>query len=254
MAASIRALASCVGISGPFSILGDFFGFSRRRLPPDPTGARVEVSLKEQITRLRGPHSNLNVIAVGSDQFTDNDDIQIDYSIFRLRNIYRPVGVGIGRVQHWGVPTADANGLDTPTTTGDLEDLTQDWTIPNDGIDMFVPHNMSVPAPGGGVLFGRSAPPPGPCDKNAEGMNGTTCGLWGSEQTARTFAHELGHYLGLSHNHGANTCPTTTTEQNNLMAQSGCVTSTGNLIRTAVLLKSSQGDDMDDHCSINAGC
>jgi hypothetical protein len=247
MAASIRALASCVGISGPFSILGDFFGFSRRRLPPDPTGARVEVSLTEQITRLRGPHSNLNVIAVGSDQFTDNDFIEIDYSIFKLRNVYRPVGVGIGRVQHWVVSTADAGGLDTPTTDGDLEDLTQDWTVPNDGIDMFVPHNMSVPS-NGGTTLGMS-PIDGPCDKDAKGMNGATCGLWGSEQTARTFAHELGHYLGLSHNHG-DTCPTTTAERNNLMAQSRCALSP----RNSVLLTSSQGDNMDDHCSIRAGC
>ena len=247
MAASIRALAGCVGISGPFSILGDFFGFSRRRLPSDPTGVRVEVSLKEQVTRLRGGHSNLNVIAVGSDQFTDSDFIEIDYSIFKLRNVYRPVGVGIGRVQHWVVSTADANGLDTPTTTGDLEDLTQDWTVPNDGIDLFVPHNMSV-ASNGGQILGRSAID-GPCDKNAKGMNGATCGLWGREQTARTFAHELGHYLGLSHNHG-DTCPTSTTARNNLMAQSRCAIST----RNSVLLTSSQGDNMDDHCSIRAGC
>ena len=247
MAASIRALAGCVGITGPFSILGDFFGFVRRRLPPDPTGVRVEVSLKEQVTRLRGVHSNLNVIAVGSDQFTDSDFIEIDYSIFKLRNVYRPVGVGIGRVQHWVVSTADANGLDTPTTTGDLEDLTQDWTVPNDGIDLFVPHNMSV-ASNGGQILGRSAID-GPCDKNAKGMNGATCGLWGSEQTARTFAHELGHYLGLSHNHG-DACPTGTTERNNLMAQSRCALST----RNSVLLTSSQGDNMDDHCSIKAGC
>jgi Metallo-peptidase family M12 len=247
MAASIRTLAGCIGISGPFSILGDFFGFARRRLPPDPTNVRVEVSLREQITRLKGTHSNLNVIAVGSDQFTDNDYIEIDYSIFKLRNVYRPVGVGIGRVQHWVVSTADANGLDSPTTTGDLEDLTQDWTVPNDGIDLFVPHNMSVPSNGGQIL-GRS-PVDGPCDKDAKGMNGATCGLWGSEQTARTFAHELGHYFGLSHNHG-DTCPTGTTERDNLMAQSRCAIST----RDSVLLTSSQGDNMDDHCSINAGC
>lgn len=247
MAASIRALAGCVGITGQFSILGDFFGFARGRLPPDPTGVRVEVSLREQATRLRGEHSHLNIIAVGSDQFTDNDYIEIDYSIFKLRNVYRPVGVGVGRVQHWVVSTADANGLDTPTTTGDLEDLTQDWTVPNDGIDLFVPHNMSV-ASNGGMILGRSAID-GPCDKDAKGMNGATCGLWGSEQTARTFAHELGHYLGLSHNHG-DACPTSTAGQNNLMAQSRCALST----RNSVLLTSSQGDNMDDHCSIMGGC
>ena len=205
------------------------------------------MSLKEQMTRLRGVRSNLNFIAVGSDQFADSDFIKSDYSIFKLRNVYRPVGVGIGRVQHWVVSTADTNGLDTPTTTGDLEDLTQDWTVPNDGIDLFVPHNMSV-ASNGGQILGRSAID-GPCDKNAKGMNGATCGLRGREQTARTFAHELGHYLGLSHNHG-DTCPTSTTEQNNLMAQSRCAIST----RNSVLLTSSQGGNMDDHCSIKAGC
>ena len=247
MAASLRAFASCIGVSGPFSVLGHFFGFARWRLPTDPTGVRVEVSLKEQIERLRGRHFHLNVIAVGSDQFTDADYNEIDYSIFRTRNIYRPVAVGVGRVQHWVVSTADADGLDTPTTTGDLEDLTEDWTVPNDGIDLFVPHNMSVSSDGGTTL-GRSAID-GPCDKNAKGMTGAVCGLWGSEQTARTFAHELGHYLGLSHNHG-DACPTGTTARNNLMAQSRCAVST----RGSVLLTSSQGDNVRDHCSTKSGC
>ncbi len=247
MEASIRSLAGCVGISGSFSVLGDVFGFARRRLPTDPTGVRAEVSLKEQIARLRGQHFHLNVIAVGSDQFTDSDFIEIDYSIYKLRNIYRSVGIGVGRVQHWVVSTSDANGLDTPTTTGDLEDLTQAWTVPNDGLDLFIPHNMSVPS-NGGTLLGLSAVD-GPCDKDAKGMNGATCGLWGSEQTARTFAHELGHYLGLSHNHGDD-CPADTTARNNLMAQSRCAIST----RNSVQLTSSQGDNMDDHCSMKGGC
>src|SRR5215216_6395621 len=107
MAASLRQLAGCIGVTGPFSVLGDFFGFARRRLPPDPTGVRVEVSLKEQIARLRGAHLHLNVIAVGSDQFTDADYQEIDYSIFKVRNVYRSVNVGVGRIKHWVVSTAD---------------------------------------------------------------------------------------------------------------------------------------------------
>jgi hypothetical protein len=250
LAASIRSLASCIGITGPFSILGQFFGFARWRLPADPTGARVEVSLKEQVARLRGAHFHLNVIAVGSDQFTDADYTEIDYSIFKLRNIYRPVGVGVGRVQHWVVSTSDADGLDTPTTTGDLEELTQDWTVQNDGIDMFIPHNMSVPSNGGNVL-GQS-PQNGPCDKNAKGMNGAVCGLWGGDQTARSFAHELGHYLGLDHTHG-DQCPTSNTVLNNLMTQTRCAQPVVG-VRNSVQLTSSQGDTMDNHCSIKSGC
>ena len=248
MAASLRAVATCIGINGPFSVLGDFYGFSQPRLPTDPTGVRVEVSLTDQINSLRGRHFNLNVIEVGSDQFTASDHDEIDYSIFKVRNIYRQVGLGVGRVLHWGIPTADAGGFDSPTSQDDLDDLTADWSVPNDGIDLFMPHNMMV----GGGETGQSAVD-GPCgDKEAVfGMSGATCGLWGSEQTARSFAHELGHYLGLSHNHGdAPDCPTTISGKNNLMAQSRCDVTA----RDSTLLTSSQGADISHHCSTKAGC
>lgn len=237
--ASLRALADCIGIDKNFSVLRDFFGFARGQLPPDPTGADVIVSLKRQFERLDSEHFHLNVIAVGSDQFTDSDYIEIDYSIFKLRNIYHTVGLGVGRIEHWIVPTEDADGLDTPTSEDDLEDLTRSWTVPNDGIDLFVPHNMSVPS-NGGIVLGLS-PVGGPCDKSAKQMNGATCGLWGSEQTARTFAHELGHYLSLPHRNK---------QPDNLMCQSGSASST----RNSVKLTGSQGDKMDDHCFVNDGC
>ncbi len=247
MEATLRSMGSCIGLGRSFSVLGQLLGFTRWRLPRDPAGVRVEVSIKQQLTRLRGKHFHLNVIAVGSDQFTDSDYEEIDYSIYKTRNVYGTVNVGIGRIQHWVIGTAEANGLDTPTTTDDLEQLTEDWTVQNDGIDMFVPHNMSI-ASNDGQILGRSAIN-GPCDKDAKGMTGATCGLWGREQTARTFAHELGHYLGLTHNHG-DACPSTTTERNNLMAQSRCAVSE----RNSVALTSGQGDTMDNHCSIKSGC
>jgi metallopeptidase family M12-like protein len=249
VAASLRALASCIGINGPFSVLSDFYGFGRPRLPTDPTGAHVDVSLTDQINSLRGRHFNLNVIEVGSDQFTASDHDEIDYSIFKVRNIYRQVGLGVGRVLHWGIPTADAGGFDSPTSQDDLDDLTADWSVANDGIDLFMPHNMMVMS-NGGVVLGQSAED-GPCgDKDAVfGMSGATCGLWGSDETARTFAHELGHYLGLSHNHG-DACPTATSDRNNLMAQSRCDITD----RDSTLLTSAQGADISDHCSTKAGC
>jgi hypothetical protein len=90
MSASLRQLAACIGIQGSFSILGDFF--FRRVMPPDPTGASTQVSLLRQAGLLKGPHFHLNVIAVGVDLFTDAEDQQIDYFIFKIRNISSLVG------------------------------------------------------------------------------------------------------------------------------------------------------------------
>jgi hypothetical protein len=237
---SIRQVAGCIGITGNFSIMRDFFGFFRGQIPPDPTGVAVEVSLEEQTERLKGKIYHLNVVAIGVDNFTDNEDIEIDYSIFKIRNIYARVGVGIGRVGHYGVAAANASGLDMPTTEAQLEEITDRWTVTNNGIDVFIPFAMSVPS-NGGVILGL-APVPGPCEsKDAKGMNGAVTGIWGSEQTARTFAHEVGHYLDLPHRNGS---------PNNLMAQSRVASS----IRNSVLLTTAQGNTIKGHCLVKSGC
>lgn len=237
---SVRSLASCIGLSGDISILGGFFGFFRGQVPPDPAGVQTMVSLSSQVERLQDDYHNLNVIAIGVDQFIDADDIEVDYSIYKLRNIWDQVGLGVGRIQHYGVTTANAGGLDTPTSRDDLEEITDRWTVSNDGIDMFIPHNMNVSSDGGSIL-GRSTVN-GPCEnKDDKGMNGSTAGLWGDEQTARTFAHELGHYLTLNHRNS---------QPANLMCQSSKASST----RNSINLVSGQGSDMKDHCLVDSGC
>ena len=236
----LRQRASCIGLRASFSVLRDMFGFQRGVVPPDPVTGRVSVSLRTQLDALGSRHMHLNVIATGSDNFTDADNIEVDYAIFKLRNVYRQVALGVGRVQHWNISAAAADGLDAPTEEGQLQELTERWEVPNNGIDLFIVHDMNI-ASNGGMLLGRSAVD-GPCgDKDQKGMEAATAGLWGSEQTARTVAHELGHYLTLEHRNG---------EPNNLMCQSGQASST----RNSTVLTSGQGSDMRGHCMTHGGC
>ena len=117
--------------------------------------------------------------------------------------------------------------------------------MPNDGLDVFVVDNISD------TDFVGISPIDGPCDKDAKGWNGAIGGevnrTW--ERVARTFAHETGHYLGLSHNHGDN-CPTTAVGRANLMAQTRCADSD----RDSVVLTAAQGNNVRDHCAVRDDC
>jgi hypothetical protein len=236
---SLRILANCIGLGADFSVLRDYYGFFRGQIPPDPTGASVTLSLKRDLTLLEGQHFNANMIAVPVDQFTDADDIEIDYSILRLRNIYATVSVGVGRILHFGISASQAGELATPNDRDDLEELTERFTVNNNGLDVFLIRNMNIPSDGG-MLLGRSAVN-GSCDKNSKGLTGSCAGLFGSEQTSRTVAHEIGHYLSLEHKNS---------ERDNLMCQSG----QANSIRNSVQLTSTQGNDVVNHCFVEDRC
>ncbi|HJQ33108.1 MAG TPA: zinc-dependent metalloprotease family protein [Pyrinomonadaceae bacterium] len=238
--ASLRQIAACIGISGTFSVLGDFYGFFLARVPDDPTGVEITLSLLQQIRRLQKPHFHLDVTAVGSDNFTGAMDGALDYSLFKIRNVYAQAGVGVGRVRHHRVLSADAQGLDVITSEGEMETITDTFALDGDSINVLIPASMNVPSDGG-MLLGKSAID-GPCEeKDDKGLNGSCVGPWGSEQMARTMAHEVGHYLGLTHRND---------EPENLMCQSGKASS----IRDSILIDSGQADDIKDHCLVHPSC
>lgn len=263
MVASTRARMDCIGVdtSGTNSVLRDFFGFDRARVPTDPdTTVTAEVSLLAQLRETGGRYLNVNVIRVGFDTrptTTDADREKLDYAVYKARNIFRQVSLGVGRVEHYVLTTqganADAPGRDDIGSADEADLLSDEWSVPNDGIDAFVVANISD-------TFVGISPIDGACDKGGK-RDGLLAGEINrtSDRFARTFAHEIGHYLDLPHNHGGGSgctnCPGSNAGKSNLMAQTRCTTCPGGAgVRDSTLLTSSQGSTMRGHCTTRDDC
>lgn len=248
---SVRDTAACIGLSATadLSVLGDLLGFWQRQVPDDPApGVRSSVSLQSHLRGLDGRHIHINIVTVGFDDLSPGGqataDDKIDYAIYRTRNFYATVNMGVGRVQHWVISADDSNGRDDLGSEDEADDLSDEWSVDNDGIDVFVVRNISDSD------FVGISPRPGDCDKGDkdDGLIGGEINR-GFEAFSRTFAHEVGHFLNLPHNHGDD-CPTATAARNNLMAQTRCAVST----RNSVLLTTSQGRTMRGRCQVQDGC
>ena len=237
-----------LGGTADLSVMREVLGFWRGTPPTDPaTSTPVEVSLSQAFDGLSRGHVHLNLVEVGLDLLSVADlaaaDDKVDYGVHRTRQIYATRQLGLGRVQYFWVTAADSNGRDDLGSESEADSLSDEWSVSNDGVDMFIVRTISDSD------FVGISPVPGDC-----GKGGKDDGLVGGEVNrdaegfSRTMAHELGHFLDLSHNHG-DSCPTDTTARENLMAQTRCAVST----RSSVLLTTSQGSTMRGRCQVRAG-
>jgi len=170
------------------------------------------------------PGISINIIRVGSEQFTPADEQTINTAIDFMRTTYATVGLSLRRVEHFAITTAQANGRDVIDDNGEAETLTDEWTVSNNAVDVFVVKTYV------GSVAGLS-PLGGPCDKNAKGMDGTVVELLGG-LTGSILAHEVGHYLGLPHITG---------DSSNLMFPS---------VPNGGRLSTAQGNTIKSHCFI----
>ena len=169
---------------------------------------------------------NINVILVGSDQFSQAERDEVGAAIQQTRDIFSRVGLFVDAVEWFGIPIADANGHENIDSDGEAESLTDEWTVPNHALDVFFAKTYA------GSTIGLSRLD-GPCDKNAKGMDGSVVAIEGSNNiTGLVVAHEVCHYLGPNH----------VNDNTNLMNPS--VPNGGNLT-------AAQGNDMKDHCFVN---
>ncbi len=221
MAVSLRDMAACIGIVGNFSVVEDFFGY---------LSVPTDLSLLDQVRRLQGRYVNMNLIRVGVEFFDAADEIEIDKAVQITRDTYATVNLGVGRVRRYFIADADANNHENIGSGGEAEDLTNEFTVSNNALDVFFVLTYA------GDTVGSSAID-GPCDKDAKGMDGSVVALE-TGLTHLVLAHEVGHYLGLEHREDDD-------DKDNLMFPS--VPNGGNLT-------DSQGADMRDHCFVREPC
>jgi hypothetical protein len=246
MAASLKQMAACIGRPAPISVLQDFYGFREGKLPT-VTGGSATLSLKEQFALLKGPHVHINIIHVGA--IDSDDDATIDAAVHVCRTVYATVGLGVGRVWHYAISATDAAGMDVIDSASEKNQLLGKWTVGGTGIDMFMVRDITYDS-----VIGSAGYIPDKCgdtpDSDEDGVivdvNLTAA------QVGRTFSHELGHYLGLSHTCGEykpdGTGCQPPCQTNNLMTQTGCK------VGDALDLDSGQGATVRCHYMVQSGC
>lgn len=232
--ASIKQIANCMGLSGRISVVHNFFGYAKTppwTLAPSQSALPQSLSLLKQVRLIKGRHVHLNIIRVGTDGnglLSAAEEEAIDCAVQITRNIYAAVNLGIGRVERWWhIPLADNTGYDFIDSDGEAEDLVDEYSVGNDGIDIFY-----VPV-----------------------YDGSTLGLypWKGDgvvveiltenflQTARTTAHELGHFAGLGHEND---------KPENLMCQS----KHAHPMPASIQLNTAQVEEIRGHDKVKVGC
>jgi hypothetical protein len=167
------------------------------------------------------------------DLFTNNDEQDINDAVHKMRDIYATVNLGIGRIEHYFIPVAMANGREHIDDDGEASALTNEWTVHNDALDVFL---VLSSWENSAETHGGLSATDGPCDKDDScGMSGSVVSMDGGWLTiAVALGHEVGHYLGLGHHDN----------DHNLMYYAAQVWK----------LTSGQGAIMKLHCFVKSGC
>ena len=232
--ALLSRAAACIGLPPNFSVVRDFFGYASAppwNLAPSQANLPQSLSLLTQMNRLGRKHFHVNFIRVGTDAnnlLPAVDEQNIDCAAQITRDIYGAAGIGIGRVMRWWlIPLSDNTGYDVIDDDDEAEELVDEYSVSNGGVDCFVvpvyvgSTNGVFPGKGDGIVV--------------ESRETNFLG------TARTMAHEFGHYFGLDHENDS---------PNNIM----CQTSVANPMPASTELNSDQIGDILDHDDLTDPC
>jgi hypothetical protein len=259
---SLRRVAKdCLGLSGTIAVDRDVYGYifrdsSGRRFgalqtasnPPERlpdtlpgTGEPTARSLRQHLESIRGKSINLSIFMVGYDNFSGTntlDDLtKVQYAIQIARDIYTQANLGIRKIYWARISLVEAGNYPNITDRAEAEDLTDDFSGDNDGIDAFWVQTIDD--------AGGWCNEEGPCDKDSsDSLTGVVIQLNRRRRRAGILlAHELAHYLGLPGG-SSNT---------NLMGVSSA-SGVDDLDDVSTQITSSQANDMRDHCFVLPAC
>jgi hypothetical protein len=232
---SLKSIAaSCLDVEPSLSVRRDVYGYIWG--PIDRT-----LSVRSHLELIRDTAFNLCIFLVGhepdfSGAFTEAECQRIQTAIDVMRELYSQVGLGVRKLYWRYIPSDEAGGY-TVVDGSEATDLTEDYSGPNDGLDVFMVTSVTD-------ADGWSKED-GPCDKDAKGRTGSVLELdsdfW---YTGVLMAHEVGHYLGLPHA-GSIT---------NVMGDDSDGDGIGSISSSSTNLTTAQGNDMKNHCSIRPDC
>lgn len=204
MTLSLRAYAHCIGIDGAFFLLRDFFGYETR--PPwtlapttDLITLPTALSLRSQLRRLNFKYFNVAVVKVGVERdgvgfWNETRAQEIDAALQLTREVYGiNAGFGIGRVTRWQLYSDQQSSVigansskigeffDGLLDRGSANNLAQGWDAGGDAIELLFVQSYGADEVG----------------NTPWGEDGVLVELGRSSffATARTLAHELGHFL-----------------------------------------------------------
>ncbi|MEL7166945.1 MAG: hypothetical protein AAFY52_01315 [Pseudomonadota bacterium] len=232
---SIRdTCADCLNETGSLSVQRDLFGYIYGNIDR-------ELSVRDHIERIRGRSINICIFLVGHEPgfngtFTQAQALRVQHAIDLMREIYAQADLGVRRIYWRYIDDTDAAPY-FAVDSGGATDLTEAYSGPNDGIDVFWVQDVTD---AGGWSNSN-----GPCDKDAKGRTGAVLQVGNSDDFAGVLlAHEVGHYLTLRH----------WTTITNLMGVDSNGDGIGELNNSSRDLTQSQADDMLASCWVRPAC